>query len=184
MPEPAVSCGLIAIEIKQLDAARFDRIGDQLFAIYAGKRRDRSVSDQTRDAANGIKGFAATSGFPDFYLRALVWLTRVGAASLDGVDPTIVGQSDWRALLLAAYAQNASLSRDDERRSLSVRGVRDRLSLRRTLTPLDRSKSERIARDAIVRDLISGLAPHAGTSTIRLAGHGGSGNPPSQLSVA
>ena len=50
-----------------------------------------------------------------------------------------------------------------------------RLLLRRTLTPLDRSKTERIARDASVRDLVSDLAPQAGTSTIRLAGHGGSG---------
>ena len=31
------------------------------------------------------------------------------------------------------------------------------------------------ARDALVRELVSDLAPHAGTSTIRLAGHGGSG---------
>ena len=36
-PEPLVSCGLIAIKLKQFDAARFDRIGDQLFAIYPGK---------------------------------------------------------------------------------------------------------------------------------------------------
>lgn len=174
-PEPLVSCGLIAIEVKQLDAARFDRIGDQLFAIYAGKRSDRSVSDQARDAAYGIKNFAATSGFTDFYVHALAWLTQVGAASLDGVDPTIVGQSDWRSLLVAACAQNTSLSRDDERRRLAVRAVRDRLLLRRTLTPLDRSKTERIARDTIVRDIVSDLAPHAGTSMIRLAGHGGSG---------
>ena len=41
---------------------------------------------------------------------------------------------------------------------------------RRTLTPLDRSKTERIA-----RDLVSDLAPHAGTASIRLTGHGGSG---------
>ena len=60
------------------------------------------VSDQARDAAYGIKNFAVTSGFPDFYVHALAWLTQVGAASLDGVDLTIVGQSDWRALLLAA----------------------------------------------------------------------------------
>ena len=33
VPEPLVSCGLTAIEVKQLDASRFDRIGDQLFAI-------------------------------------------------------------------------------------------------------------------------------------------------------
>lgn len=53
--------------------------------------------------------------------------------------------------------------------------MRDRLLLRRTLTPLDRSKTERIARAALVRELVSDLAPHAGTATIRLAGHGGSG---------
>ena len=98
------------------------------------------------------------------------WLPQAGSAPLDGVDLSVVGQSDWRGLLLAAYAQNASLGRDDERRPLAVRAVRDRLLLRRTLTPLDRSKSERIA-----RDLVSDLAPHAGTASIRLTGHGGSG---------
>ncbi len=172
---PSIASGLIAIEVKQLDATRFERIGDQLFAFYNGKRSGRSVSDQARDAAYGIKNFAATSGFPNFYVHALAWLTQIEPGSLEGVDPLIVGRSDWRTLLTAACAQNASLTYDDEIRRLAVRAVRDRLLLRRTLTPLDRAKTERIARNALVRDLVADLAPYAGNAMIRLAGHGGSG---------
>jgi len=39
---PQIACGLIAIEVKQLDATRFERIGDQLFASYRGEREHRS----------------------------------------------------------------------------------------------------------------------------------------------
>lgn len=184
-PAPgSVASGLIAVEIKQLDATRFERLGNEIFAMYGGKRSERSVSDQARDAARGIKGFAASSGFPNVYVHALAWLTQVEEAQLGGVDAAIVGRSDWAAMLAAACAQNASLSRDDERRRAAVRAVRERLLLRRTFTPLDRLKAERIARDSLVRTLVTKLATHAGSATIRLAGHGGSGKTTALLLLA
>lgn len=172
---PQIACGLIAIEVKQLDATRFERIGDQLFASYRGEREHRSVSDQARDSAYGIKAFAASSGFPNLYVHALAWLTQLDPALLTGVDAAIVGRSNWSGLLAAACAQNPSLCRSDARTRAGVRAVRDRLLLRSTLTPLDRARTERVARDAIVRHLVAELAPHAGNAMIRLAGHGGSG---------
>ncbi len=172
---PSITSGLIAVEIKQLDATRFQRIGDQLFAIYNGKQSDRSCSDQARSAAYAIKNFAAASGYANLYVHALAWLTQLEPSALDGVDPSIVGASDWRGLLTAACNQNSWLCRADEATRAGVRAVRDRLLLRRTLTPLDRLKVERVARDSLVRDLVAELAPQAGSAMIRLTGHGGSG---------
>ena len=174
-PTRPISSGLIAIEIKQLDPGCFERIGDQLFAVYRGAREPRSVSDQARDGACGIKAFAAKSGYPNLYIHALAWLTNVDAAQLDGVDPLIVGRGDWRGLFAAACTQHASVTRQDEVTRAGARVVRDRLLLRRALTPLDRNKAERIARTTLVRDLVTDLATLAGTATIRLTGHGGSG---------
>ncbi len=171
----SVASGLIAVEIKQLDATRFERIGNEIFASYNGKRSLRSVSDQARDAAYGIKAFAVSSGFPNMYVHALAWLTQVDESQLAEVDAAIVGGGDWFALLAAACGQNASLCVNDPRTRAGVRAVRQRLLLRRTFTPLDRLKSERIARDLLVRTLVTELASLAGNATIRLAGHGGSG---------
>jgi energy-coupling factor transporter ATP-binding protein EcfA2 len=56
-----------------------------------------------------------------------------------------------------------------------VRGVCDRLIARRTLSPLDRVKSERIARDALLGSLVRDLGTRAGKAFIRIAGHGGCG---------
>jgi hypothetical protein len=56
-----------------------------------------------------------------------------------------------------------------------VRAVRDRLLVRRTLSPLDRTKAKRIAQDAVLAELVREVAERAGHGIIRLAGHGGSG---------
>ncbi len=59
-----IQYALIAVEIKQLDPERFEQIGNQLFADYGnGGAHKRSVGDQARDAAFGIKRFASNSGF-------------------------------------------------------------------------------------------------------------------------
>jgi hypothetical protein len=172
---PSIACGLIAVEIKQLDASRFERVGNELFARYRDDRSHRSVSDQARDAAYGLKNFAANSGFPNLFVHAVAWLTELDPAGLEGIDPAIVGRTGWAGLLTAAWNQNRSLSEAGGRRREGVRAVRDRLLLRQTLTPLDRTKSERISRDALIRGLVDELAPQAGTATIHLSGHGGSG---------
>ena len=170
-----IKSGLIAVEIKQLDATRFERTGNQLFPIYYGKRSDRSCSDQARDAAYAIKNLARESGFPNLYVHALAWLTQLDPSALDGIDPAIVAKTDWGGILTAACNQNSWLCHADEATRAGVRAVRDRLLLRRTLTPLDIRKSERIARDSLVRELVAELSPHAGNALIRLTGHGGSG---------
>jgi hypothetical protein len=175
-----VQYALIAIEIKQLDPGRYTRIGNQLLPDYRdGGANKRSVGDQARDAALGVKGFARTSGFPDLYIYALAWLTEVEEGDLQGVDPIVVGrQRGWFDMLAAAARQHPMLPDDDAAvRSLrdGVRAVRDRLLNRRKLSALDRIKSVRIANDIAAREIVSAIAPRAGRAFIRLAGRGGSG---------
>jgi hypothetical protein len=62
----AVQHALIALEVKQLDAARFERIGNQMFPIYGGRREDRSVAKQACDAALAVAAFARQSGAKPF----------------------------------------------------------------------------------------------------------------------
>jgi len=178
-PDGWVQYALIAIEIKQLDPARYARIGNQLFPDYRDGVHKRSVGDQARDASLGVKAFARSSGFPQLYVYALAWLTEVEDEALQGVDPIVVGrQCGWFGLLAAAARQYPLLPDDDAAVwSLrdGVRAVRDRLLNRRQLSALDRIKSVRIANDIVAREIVSAVAPRAGNAFIRLAGRGGSG---------
>lgn len=178
-PAGWVQYTLIAVEIKQLDPSRFTRIGNQLFPDYRDSGKERSVVDQARDAALGVKTFARQSGFPELFVYAIAWLTEVGDAQLEGVDPMIAGGSaGWPGLLAVAARQRPLLpDRDLEVAALrdGVRAVRDRFLNRREVSALDRIKSLRIANDIAARDIVAALAPKAGKAFIRIAGRGGSG---------
>jgi hypothetical protein len=178
-PDGWVQYALIAVEIKQLDPERYTRIGNQLFPDYRDGVHKRSVADQARDASLGVKTFARNSGFPRLYVYAAAWLTEVDDADLQGIDPLVVGrQGGWFGLLATAARQRLLLPDDDAAvQSLrdGVRAVRDRLLNRRKLSTLDRIKSVRIANDIAAREIVTTLAPKAGSAFIRLAGRGGSG---------
>jgi hypothetical protein len=119
------------MEIKQLDASRFERIGDQLFASYDGDKSRRSCSDQVRDAALGLKKIAAGSGYPSLFVYALAWLTELDRDALRDADPIFIGRdASLRDMLLAAAAQNRSLAVADDATSAAVRAVRTRLTNR------------------------------------------------------
>jgi hypothetical protein len=172
-----VQHALIAIEIKQLDASRFARIGNQLFADYGRGPEHRSVADQARDAAYGVKAFALRSGFPRLFVYGLAWLTEVDETELRDVDPAVVpGSAGWFGLLDAAAVQNDVLfARDDAETSRGVRAVRDRFLNRRQLSAQDRRRAAQLAQDVVAREIVDLLAPAAGTKMTRLAGRGGSG---------
>jgi hypothetical protein len=173
--ETPIASGVIVVEIKQLDAQRFERRGNQLFARYE-RVEQRSVVDQARDAAYGVKRFAESSGCERLFIYAVAWLTEVDEAHLRDVDSALVGQhGGWRGIVGAALSQRDALTRADDRIREHVRAVRERLLLRRRLSPLDRTRAERVARDAVLADLVSALAERAGRGLIRLAGHGGCG---------
>lgn len=172
-----VQHALIAIEIKQLDASRFVRLSNQLFADYGHGPERRSVADQARDAAYGVKAFAQRSGFPRLFVHGLAWLTEVEQSELRDIDSAVVaGSAGWLGLLTAAATQNDVLfARDDAETSRGVRAVRDRFLNRRQLSAQDRRKAAQLAQDVAAREIVDVLAPVAGTKMIRLAGRGGSG---------
>jgi hypothetical protein len=173
--EIRITSGLIAVEIKQLDAQRFERVGNQLFARYEHVE-GRSVVDQARDAAFAVKRFAFANGLPNLYVYGLAWLTQVDDAHLRGIDRATLGrEAGWNELLTAAFLQSDALCRADGASRTAVRALRERLLLRRTLSPLDRKTAENVARDAVLADLVRGLAEYAGQKFVRIAGHGGSG---------
>jgi hypothetical protein len=173
---PEICSGLIVVEIKQLDPERFERIGNQFYSIYAGVRSKRSCVDQARDGSIGIQNIAASSGFKHLFVHSVAWLTEVPSEQLRDADETLVGkEAGFREILAAAFAQNRSLGYDSEQTRLGGRAVRARLLNRPVLTALDRIKTDKISRSAVVNEFISDLAPRAGSVAIRLAGHGGSG---------
>ena len=174
---PQTICsGLIVVEIKQLDPECFERIGNQFYSVYAGARSARSVVDQARDGSIGIQNIAASSGFKDLFVHSIAWLTEVPSDQLRDADESLVGrEAGFREILAAALAQDYRLGYESERTRAGVRAVRARLLNRPILTTLDRIKTERISRNAVVEEFIADLAPRAGKVAIRLAGHGGSG---------
>jgi hypothetical protein len=173
-----VCSALIAIEIKQLDPSRFTQRGSDLFADYRDGVKQRGALQQARDGMFGLKAFATESGFADLFIYALAWLTEVPPAQLASADPTIVGTSDWAALLTAAARQRPLVPDGDaafERQRAGVRAVRERLANRRKLTTLDKIKWGKIANDAAASEIVGSLAAKTGTSLVRLTGHGGTG---------
>ena len=172
----SICSGLIVVEIKQLDPECFERIGNQFFSVYAGVRSARSVVDQARDGSIGIANIAASSGLKDLFIHSIAWLTEVPNEQLRDADKSLVGrEAGFREIFAAALAQDFRLGYESERTRTGVRAVRARLLNRPVLTALDRIKTERISRSAVVEEFIADLAPRAGKIAIRLAGHGGSG---------
>jgi hypothetical protein len=179
-PNERVECALIAVEIKQLDPEKIQIVGNQMLARYDRKStRERSVGEQARDAARGIKAIAETSGFPGTFVYAIAWLTEIDDDDLRGIDPIIVGRNtNWRSLLRAAFQQRPLVpfgTADAGNARAGVRAVRDRLLNRRQPSSLDRIKLDRIANHVAAREIVDAIAPRAGNAFIRLSGRGGSG---------
>jgi hypothetical protein len=176
VPVPEFCSGLIVVEVKQLDPECFERIGNQFYSVYAGARSKRSCVDQARDGSIGIQNIAASSGLKNLFVHSIAWLTEVPTDQLRDADASLVGREvGFREIFAAAYAQNHSLGYESDQTRSGVRAVRARLLNRPVLTALDRIKTDKISRSAVVNEFISELAPRAGKVAIRLAGHGGSG---------
>jgi hypothetical protein len=175
-PAFAMQRALIVIEVKQLDPDQFDRIGNQWFAVYGGKREERSVAKQALDAAQSLAGFARQSGDHPF-VHAIAWLTETPDAALRGAESLVLGrEASWFDMLGAAM-QQSSLLRDAHPIAMgrSVAAVRERLLNRRKEGRRDRARVERMSRDLASHALVNALVSQAGSAQIRLAGRGGSG---------
>jgi AAA domain len=175
-PAARVQHALIAIEVKQLDANRFECVGNQIFARYGSESEQRSVAKQAIDAAHGIEGFAKQSGFRPF-VHGIAWLTELDESALGDIEPIILGgEAGWLQMLDAAAQQNPVLY-DLERPPTrdGVRAVRERLLNRRALSARDRVRVERLSRDLAGGQVVDGLLERAGSAQIRLLGRGGSG---------
>lgn len=176
-PPGHVQCALLAIEIKQLDSLRFERIGNQIFARYGTHLEGRSVASQADDAAKSLKTFAARYGCGGLFVHALGWLTEVDEVALEGIGSSVLGhEAGWFELLDAAAQQHDVLSEaGNERTREGVRAVRALLLNRRAISSRDKARSERFARDEAGQKFVKDLAASAGSKLIRLAGRGGSG---------
>jgi hypothetical protein len=176
-PAGQVQCALLAIEIKQLDSQRFERIGNQIFARYGAHLEPRSVASQADDAAKSLKAFASKYGDGALFVHALAWLTEVDERELEGIGPSVLGHgAGWFELLDAAAQQHDVLSEaGNEGTRAGVRAVRALLLNRRAITARDKARSERFARDVAGKEIVKTLAADAGSKLIRLAGRGGSG---------
>ena len=171
-----VQTAIIAIEVKQLDADRFDRIGNQWFARYDGIREERSVSVQVREAALGVLKFARQSGFSPFIFAA-AWLTEVDNALLEEAEAIALGREmTWFTLLDCAMQQNASLGLPaTPDAALAARVIRERLLNRRKESNRDIVRVKRLSQSLASSSTVDRLVARAGSAQIRLIGRGGSG---------
>jgi hypothetical protein len=171
-----VQYGMIAIEAKQLDTSCFDRIGNQWYPVYNGRREDRSVSKQAFDGALNVLTFARQLGQSPF-IHSIAWLTEVDDDELREIDALVLGRNaSWFAMLDAAAQQRALVS-DDATADipLGIMIVRERLLARRKESRRDRARVERLSRDLVSRAAVDELVSKAGSAQIRLIGRGGSG---------
>jgi hypothetical protein len=175
-PATQIQYALIAIEVKQLDQDRFDRIGTQLFPIYSGEPSARSCSTQASDAALAVSTFARQNGHKPFVYR-LAWLTEVDDAFLQPIDPTVVGrEATWFSMLAATAQQYTPPVGDDPARMLrAVVALRELLLTRRRASRRDRARVDKLSRDHAASDSVRTLVSKAGSAQIRLIGRGGSG---------
>jgi hypothetical protein len=175
-PASQIQYALIAIEIKQLDQDRFDRVGNQLFPTYNGQRSTRSCSTQAADAAIAVSTFARQNGHNPFVYR-LAWLTEVDDAFLQPIDPSVVGRgATWFGMLAAASQQYRPPAGDDPARTLrALFALRELLLTRRRASRRDRARIERLSRDHAGSASVRTLVSKAGSVQIRLIGRGGSG---------
>jgi hypothetical protein len=175
-PAAFVTTAVIVIEVKQLDYDCYDRIGNQLFPIYQGRREDRSVSKQANDAALGVSTLARRYGRGPF-VHNVAWLTGVDDAALRDIEANVVGRSaTWYQILDAAaqqrpFRENAELAvlRED------IFTVKRILLNRRRESRRDRSRVEALSRNLASRAAVDALVSRAGFAQIRLIGRGGSG---------
>ncbi len=172
---PLLACGIIAVEVKQLCSQRFEAIGNQLVARYEELEK-RTVVDQAREAALAIKNFGRAIGQPDLYVYAIAWLNQVDEFELQNMDEAIVGrQAGIAGIVRAALRAGDVITKNKPAARAKVQIVRDRFIVQRTLSPLDRKKADRIARNAVLETIVGDLAAVAGKKMVRVAGHGGSG---------
>jgi hypothetical protein len=171
-----VQYGLIAIEIKQLDTSRFDRIGNQWFPVYNGVREDRSVSKQAFEGALSVATFGRQLGQRSF-VHNIAWLTEVDDDELREIDTMVLGRNaTWFTILDAAMQQHPLASQDataDLVQSMMI--IRERLLARRKESRRDRARVDRLSRDLASRAAVDELVSKAGSAQIRLVGRGGSG---------
>ena len=172
-----VQAACMVIEVKQLDPSRFEIAGNQIFPCYGGTREHRSVNQQSRDAAYGLRAYRDRYDSSPFYIHALGWLTAVPEDQLDDVEPTILGtEASWFAFLDAAAQQNASINqphRTEERASIDV--LADRLSKVTRPTPLAKRRVDDLTTRVLVDQTVEDLAARVGTVQVRIVGRGGSG---------
>ncbi|MGA3038965.1 MAG: hypothetical protein ABSE64_15990 [Vulcanimicrobiaceae bacterium] len=172
----SVSTALIAIEVKQLDASRFETRGMQIFARYGSEHERRSVNQQVADSVRAVRRFAERYGATPF-VHGIGWLTEVPGSRLTDVEPIIIGrEANWFDLLDAAAQQNTNLYREqlpEYRQTIAT--VCNVLARRRTVKPLDRERVDRLTTSAVTRDVLEQARPLLGDSQIRLAGGAGAG---------
>jgi hypothetical protein len=171
-----VQYGLIAIEVKQLDTSRFERMGNQWFPIYEGRRESRSVSKQAFDGALSVSDFARQLGQKPF-VHSLAWLTEVDDDELRDVDSLVLGgNASWYGMLdFASLRAPFALDDANGEAAMGVMIVRERLLATRKESRRDRDRVERLSRDLASGSAVDQLVQKAGSAQIRLCGRGGSG---------
>ena len=173
----SVETALIVIEVKQLDTDSFARIGNQLYPIYNGVQKTRSVAKQASDAAYAVNAVARGSGANPF-VHAVAWLTEYDDEGLLDIETCVLGsKASWGAILDAALQQRRFAETDDDLAvaKRAIEGVRGTFLNNRKTTKRDRAKVESLSRELVHRAAVDTLVARAGTAQIRLIGRGGSG---------
>jgi len=175
-PAASLTTAIITIEVKQLDYDCYDRIGNQFFPIYEGRREVRSVSKQANDAALGVSTLARRYGRGPFVYN-VAWLTGVDDAALRDIEANVVGRAATWYQMLDAAAQQRPFRENAElailRQDIVI--LKRILLTRRRESRRDRNRVEALSRNLASRAAVDALVPQAGSAQIRLIGRGGSG---------
>ena len=183
-----LSCGLFAIEVKQLDAERFEILGGQLIPRYHhASETVKPVTTQAIDEARNVRLVASQRGAPGSYVHALAWLPNVDEEFLSDneIESMVLGRdAQWLDMLDAANRQRRFDQAFVAPNQRAVRTLRDLLLKRRVVSRRDLARVNLVSQDLARRTVVNELAQRAGHAQLRLQGRGGSGKTISLILLA
>ncbi|MGA9945892.1 MAG: AAA family ATPase [Candidatus Cybelea sp.] len=175
--EASLTCGILAIEVKQQSRECFEMDGPEIFPIYGRTRSKRSVGKQIEDGVLGVKSFLKRYTDEVPFIHGLGWLTDMPENELRAAPAYIVGgDATWSDMLQAAATRQRILFADPPlayKREIETFG--SILANKRRVRPRDRAAVNRLTHAVTANGRFEEVKNALGSRQVRLAGRAGSG---------
>ena len=175
--DESITCGLLAIEVKQQSRECFEIDGPEIYPIYGRKRSKRSVAKQVDDGVIGVRNFLQRYTAEVPFVHGLGWLPDMPESELRATPAYIVGrEATWSTILQAAATRQRILFAEP---SPSYRSAIETfgkvLANKRRISPRDRATVDRLTNATIANGRFEEIKNALGSRQVRLAGRAGSG---------